>query len=715
MNVIEKNVITEEIVDEKFKQFLKNCYRCKTDEKQKILKKAYQFAKIAHSGQTRYNGDAFINHPLEVAKIVTLDIGLGTTSAVVALLHDTITNTDVEIQDIELSFGKEIAKLVESLAKIKGTSTFFNINKSEVYKRLLVGIAEDIRIIYIKIADRLHNMRTLETLEPEQKYQVASETMYVYAPLAVRLGIYKIKTELEDLAFKYLDPHNYNKIANQIKDSEFKNIMYLNKVSLPIIAQLRKQGFEFKITSRQKSVYSIWQKIKRKGISFREIYDLFAIRIIFEPRKNKNEKQECFEIKKIIENIYEIKKDRTRDWITNPKPNGYEALHVTILGPQDRWVEIQIRSQRMHDIAKHGFASHWAYKGLEYKKIEFDEKIQDLKRKLEKVENDDFDYLSNFKLLFSTEIVTYTPKGREIILPVGATALDFAFYVHSKMGYEAIAAKVNNILVPLDYILQNGDYVYIITSKRQEPKTQWLRFVKTNKAKNALEEYFGIHKINEKELGMRMLHELLKKFDITPTPEVFKYLISSLKTENKHQLYIKIGSREIQPQTIANYLKKYSKRKINRFFKITTYKKPKTIDNSNFVFAKCCNPIPGDEVIAIIKEQYTEIHRKNCPKLTQEERTNPFNLSWKLYADKSFYTKIEIEAENRKGLFFDISKVLAQDMEVNVKSIYIDTLENEITMFGWIEIYILNSEHLNKIIEKLLKIDGVERVSRLFN
>ncbi len=709
--------LTEKDVDIKFKEFLRNCYRCQSEESQELLKKAYNFAKIAHSGQSRYNDDVFINHPLEVAKITTLDIGLGTTSAVAAILHDTITNTDVELEDIKISFGDEIASLVRNLAKIKGTSNFFNINNSEVYKRLLVGISKDIRIIYIKIADRLHNMRTLDSLEPEKKYKVASETMYVYASLAERLGLYSIKSELEDLAFKYLDPHNYNEIAKQIKDSEFRNILYLNKISLPIIAAMRKAGFDFKITSRQKSIYSIWQKIKRKGVSFRDIYDIFAIRIIFEPQNIEAEKDECFEIKKLIENIYEIKPDRVRDWVTTPKPNGYEALHITIRGINNRWVEVQIRSRRMHDVANHGFASHWAYKGLEFKKIEFDEKIKELKNKLEDVKNNDFDYLANFKLLFATEIVTYTPKGKQIILPVGATALDFAFYIHTTLGYEAIAAKVNNILVPLEHQLQTGDYVYIITSKRREPKTQWLQIVKTNKAKHALNEYFGLNKINEKEKGMKLIFSIFEEMEILPTSELFKILIKNLKLENKHELYIKAGADEINSQRIKSILKKATRKKIHNFFKLSATTKGKEDVNTlkEFEIAECCNPIPGDEVIGLEKNGKLYIHRKDCNIITAQQREKSFALTWQQYKAKSYYTKIEIEAENHKGIFYQVAKVLANDLEVDIKSLFFDTVDSDFTTSGWLEIYVLNKHHLSKIIEELSAIEGVMSVTRLLN
>jgi GTP pyrophosphokinase len=717
--MLEENykVITEAEVDEKFKSFLKQCYRCTKSEDQEMLKKAYNFAKIAHQNQTRYNGDAFINHPVEVAKIITLDIGLKATSAIASLLHDVVTNTDIELNAIETSFGIEIKNIVESLVKIKGTSNFFNINKSEVYKRLLISISEDIRIIYIKIADRLHNMRTLDSLEPEKKLKVANETMYVYAPLAERLGLFRIKSELEDLAFKYLQPNNYFDISKRIKDNVQNNIMYLNRFSLPIISKLFKENVNFNIISRQKSVYSIWRKINRKKISFNEVYDLFAIRIIFQPSSNEKEREECFRIFDIIKNIYEIKDDRIRNWVDEPKDNGYEALHLTARGKKDRWVEVQIRTNRMDDIAEHGFASHWKYKGLEYQKVKFDEKIKKLKFRFESVETKDYDYLPDFKLLFSTEIVAYTPKGKEIFLPVGATVLDFAFAIHSNLGFKCIGAKVNNVLKPIDHILQSGDYVNILTSNNQEPKTSWLRIVKYAKAKSTLNEFFNIKNTSEKEKGQQIISEILEKIDLLPSPELFKALISHFATINKHDLYIQIGSGQISYEKLTSFIKKNQKKsKIISFFRLSANDNSLSKTFDNYETAPCCNALPGDEVVGIKKDDIIVIHRINCSKLEEinKTKTKSFPLSWKMYKAKAFYTKLEIEANNEMGLFYNLSRVLSEDLEVNINSIHFDTIDNGFGMGGWLEIYVLNTNHLDAIISKIKSIKGIRKIERLF-
>jgi len=709
-----KKVITEKDVDEKFQDFLNNCHRCKSEEDQKLLEKAYKFAKVAHSGQKRYNGDAFINHPVEVAKIVTQDIGLSTISAAAALVHDTLTNTDIDTSFFKVSFGKKNAKeilyLVDSLTKIKGTSNYFDNDKLGVYQKLIESLSEDIRIIYIKIADRLHNMRTLDALEPQRKLKVANETMYVYAPLADRLGLYNIKTELQDLAFKYLQNKNYTDIAIKIKDDKLKNIMYLNRFSLPIIAELSKEKIEFDLKSRQKSIYSIWQKIIRKKISFEEVYDVFAIRIIYSPKSQETEKEECFKIAQLIEKIYQIKPDRTRNWIDDPKTNGYTALHITAKAPEGKWVEIQIRSKEMDEIAEHGLAAHWKYKGLEGRKDEFVKRIEDLKRKFEYIDDDEINYSKDFKLLFTTELYAYTPKGREITLDIGSTVLDFAFALHSNLGYKCIGAKVNNILRPLDYKLQSGDEVFIMTLKNQEPTTEWIDIVKTQKAKNSLRLYFKDQLTDEKEKGQKLLNELLDEYKIQPSPELFNSLRSSLKL-NKRNIYINIGNGKIKEEELRNAIKKFSRWRLRSFFKVTSIDELEDIENLKI--ATCCNPIPGDEVVGIEKEGEVIIHRKTCTEIEKENTTKTFELTWKTYRAKSFYARIEIEANNQMGLFYRISNVLSNDLSVNIKSVHFETLNDEFTVAGWLEVYVMNIAHLNKIISKISGIDGIFKVQRM--
>ncbi len=710
------NKITEEIVDERFKEFLENCHRCKSDEDEKLLEKAYKFAKIAHGGQTRYNGDAFINHPLEVAKIVTQDIGLSTISAAAALVHDTITNSDIDASYFNTSFGKQSGKkisyLVNNLTKIKGTSNYFDNDSLSVYKQVIESLSEDIRIIYIKIADRLHNMRTLDALEPSRKLKIANETMYVYAPLADRLGLYNIKTELQDLAFKYLQGNNYFEISHKIKDDKRSNIMRLNRFSLPIIAKLSEHKINFELKSRQKSIYSIWQKIKRKNVTLDEIYDIFAIRIIFEPQNNQDEHKEAFIIANLIRELYQEKKDRTRNWIETPKSNGYTALHITVKDKTGLWVEIQIRSKSMDYVAEHGFAAHWKYKGLEERKQEFDNKIKELKKKFENADNYDINPSQDFKLLFTTELYVYTPKGKEVKLDVGSTVLDFAFAIHSNLGYKCIGAKVNNKLRPIDYKLQSGDEVYIMTLKNQEPKTEWIKIVKTTKAINHLKNYFKDTIIDEKELGQHILNEILEEFKIQPSADLFRHLRNSFSL-NKRNLYINIGNKKITKEQLKQSIKKFSRWKFRNFFKPTSHEDNAT-SYDNTIIGKCCNPIPGDKVIGIKEDDKLIIHRENCKELDKfSSEKKSLSLTWKVYRAKSYFTRIEIEAENKVGLFHNVSGVLAKDLEVNIKSLHFETLEDENIMSGWIEIYVLNIEHLNKIIYELSKVKGIIKTERM--
>jgi len=710
--------ITEADVDISFKKFLKNCHRCKKKDDKKLLEKAYKFAKVAHQGQTRYNGDAFINHPVEVAKIVTNDIGLSAISAAAALVHDTLTSSeDIDTSFFKVSFGKKASKeiiyLVNKLTKIKGTSNYFDNDKLVVYKQVIENLSEDIRIIYIKIADRLHNMRTLEALEPQRKFKVANETMYVYAPLADRLGLYNIKSELQDLAFKYLQPKNYSKIAMHIKDERWKNIMKLNRFALPIIYQLTQNKIKFELKSRQKSIYSIWKKTKRKKISINEVYDIFAIRIIFETNDINSDRVEAFKIAKIIKDIYPEKKDRNRNWIDTPKTNGYTALHITVKNQFEKWVEVQIRSNQMDDIAEHGLAAHWKYKGLEERREEFDRKIENLRKKFDTLDLEDINYSKDFKLLFTTELYVYTPKGKEITLNVGATVLDFAFAIHSNLGYKCIGAKVNNILKPLDYKLQSGDEVLIMTLRNQEPKKEWFNIVKTTRAKNYLKDFFKNEYVDEKELGQKILNEILEELKTQPSSELFRHLRNSFAL-NKRNLYIHIGSSKIEKVELKTAIKKYNRWSFRNFFRPTISKENFELNSKNYIVAQCCNPIPGDEVVGVTQKDSIIIHRKNCIELEKiEQLKKEYSLTWKVFRAKSFFARLEIEADNNMGIFYNISKILTKDLEVNIKSLHFETLDDEYVMSGWLEIYVLNKIHLNKIIFEIKQIPGIIKVDRM--
>ncbi len=716
--------ITESEVDEKFIEFLNNCHRCNSLDQRILLQKAYLVAKDAHKGARRNSGDAFINHPVEVARIVIEDIGLGIKSAVCALLHDVVTNSSYTIDDIEHFFGPKISLIVDNLTKIKGTSQYFTTDQSEVYRKLLAGISADIRIIFIKLADRLHNMRTLESLAPIRQKQVAYETRYIYAPLAERLGLFKIKSELEDLAFKYLNPEEYEIINQQIEKNSKKELIYINRFSLPIISGLFTKGIKFEIKSRLKSIYSVYKKIQNKNVSFDEVYDILAVRIIFEPRNPENEIDECIEIYDYIKTIYEEKKDRTRNWLgIEKKSNGYEALHMTVKGANNRWIEVQIRSKNMDEVAEMGFAAHWKYKGIGDKKVEFDNKINDLKQKLEQVDYIDFDYLENFKFLFTTEIVIYSPKGKEFLLQVGSTALDFAFHVHSDIGSKAIAAKVNRKLTGLDYILQSGDTVEIITSEKNSIKSDWLEIVKTDKAKSALRELLNKNYISEHEKGINELRKILEKYEAVANSELFKDLNNEFGTKNKRDLYCLIGTGQIEISALDEFIKKKSKKRFIKYWKPQIAKRilkkeenshafmiDDELNPSSYIISKCCNPVPGDDLVGLLDYKTSQIfiHKNNCKTYSLKKKSNDFTeipIIWKTYKAMSFLSKIEVEGFDEMGIINKITSLLSNDLHVNFRSIHITA--DGINFTGWMEVYVHNKKHLDDMVSKLGKIVGI--------
>lgn len=705
--------ITEQQIDLKFEKFIESLFI--KEEEREILRKAYKIAKLGHKDHTRYNGEPFINHPVETAIIVGCDIGLDANSVISALFHDLVMNTELDINFIDLNFEGEMAadikKIVAGLWKIKGISDYFETNKIKFYQSLIETIAEDLRIIYIKIADRLHNMRTLYSLEPFRKRKVSLETLYIYAPLAERLGLYKIKSELEDLSFKYLNEKMYNYITETLKLNERKNIMKLNIFALPIIDKLRRAGYDFKILSRQKSVYSIWKKMETKNVTIDKIYDILAMRIVLKPKKS-NEITEIREIEQIIRGLYEIKEDRTRDWLDKPKENGYRALHLTAKSKKGEWIEIQIRSEEMDYIAEHGLAAHWKYKGVLSEKMELDEKIELIKQKLKKGSKSDIDYYNDFKMLVGEPqfIYVYTPKGQEIILENGATVLDFAYYIHTDLGNTCIGAKVNNVPKPIDYRLNTGDVVFILTSKKQTPQIEWLDKVKTLRAKEKIKTYLKEFSYSDYQKGQEKFNEILQRKGFEESSDIYKYFCDLYKCSKK-DLLIRLSKSEITGEEIEKVLEKYNKRK---FFFFRPSKKNEKLKLGDFITASCCNPIPGDNVVGVKHNQIIIIHRKECPKVKDFEYiTEVFPLKWDVYKAKSYYTKIEIEAENLKGIFYQITRILSQELEVNIKSVHFDTFDDGLTMSGWMEIYVLNNEHLNKIIKEIKSLPGIIKISRI--
>jgi GTP pyrophosphokinase len=531
--VAEKKLILRE-----FQELLSLADSFTNAEQKESIRKAFNMAYDAHLNIRRKSGEPYILHPIAVARIATHEIGLGTKSIIASLLHDVVEDTDITVEDIEHQFGPKISAIVDGLTKISGVFENRSNMQAENFRKILMTMTDDLRVIIIKLADRLHNMRTLDSMPPNKQLKIAGETLFIYAPLAHRLGLYSIKTELEDLCLRYMHPHDYNEIGKHIIETEQKRLTYINRFALPITNKLNEEGFVFDISGRPKSIYSIWNKMEKKKVSFEEVYDLFAIRIVFEPKENIPEKAQCWSIYSIVTDMYIPRSDRIRDWVSQPKANGYEALHATVMGPGGKWVEVQIRSNRMNEIAEKGYAAHWKYKGGTHQESELDKWIKQIREMLEDPKSDALEFLDEFKLnLFTSEIMVFTPKGEIITLPSSSTALDFAFFIHSEIGLHAVGAKVNHKLVGLNHELQGGDQIEIITSQKQQPETQWLDFVTTAKAKSNLKASFREKRKIVANEGKSHLEFLLSELKMQPNSTVFRKLYNHYNTRNKEEVY----------------------------------------------------------------------------------------------------------------------------------------------------------------------------------
>ncbi len=606
---------------------MKNCSRFESKMDQRMIRKAFKFANEAHKGTRRRSGEPYILHPIAVAKIVTYEMGLGTKSVVCALLHDVVEDTDYSIEDIENQFGKKVASIIDGLTKISDVFDNQSSLQAENFRKMLLTLSDDVRVILIKLADRLHNMRTLDSLPPNKQIKVSGETVYLYAPLAHRLGLYVIKTELEDLSLKYRYPKIYQDLVNKVRDNEKKRQTMINTFALPIIIKLENAGFNFDISGRPKSIYSIWNKMQQKDIPFEEVYDLLAIRIVFEPLPDIPEKTQCWNIYSLITDTYMPKPDRIRDWVSTPKANGYEALHVTVMGPSGDWVEVQIRSKRMDEIAERGFAAHWQYKHTGGGgSSELDKWLKKIRELLENPNSDALEFLDDFKLnLFSSEILIFTPKGKIISLPKDSTALDFAYEIHTEIGNKAIGAKINHKLVPLNHRLNSGDQIEILTSDNQKVQPEWFNNVITAKAKSAIKAAIKADSKNRIEIGKKMLEDKLKEYNLKPSSRIFRKLLPEYEVISKDELYSKIGSGIITLGDLKKILKKNTKNKWIRYWGLQLGFVSKTIKEvskippkleepgknpdyymirenpdeaeKEYLLARCCNPIPGDNVI----------------------------------------------------------------------------------------------------------------------
>src|SRR5512133_2604165 len=523
-------------IQTEYDSLVNHLLRCNKPGDRELIDKAFNIANEAHWNMRRKSGEPYIIHPISVAKIVNQEIGLGAKSIVVALLHDVVEDTEYSLEDVEREFGPKISSLIDGLTKISGTYNKENnaSRQAENVRKMLPPISDDLRVILIKIADRLHNMRTLDSMPEHKKMKIAGETIFLYAPLANRLGLFAIKSELEDLSFRFRQPHIYNEIVAKLRHSEKKNISLINKFSLPIIERLTEAGFRFDISGRPKSIFSIWKKMQAKNVPFEEVYDVLAVRIVFEPKEGLPEKTQCWNIYSIITDVYMPKPDRLRDWVSRPKPNGYEALHVTVMGPEGQWVEIQIRSRRMDEIAERGYASHWKYKGDDSQESELDKWIKKIRVMLENPREDPVEFLDEFKMnLFASEIMVFTPKGLLVSLPKGASALDFAYEIHTEIGNKAIVAKINYKLSPISSILQSGDQVEIITSEIAKPEIDWLSFVKTPKSREAIKNSLRNETKEFIQKGMEMLEDKMKQIGQALDSESLRNLLEAYDYENK--------------------------------------------------------------------------------------------------------------------------------------------------------------------------------------
>ncbi|MFB6320374.1 RelA/SpoT family protein [Saccharicrinis sp. FJH54] len=706
-----------------------------------IVQKAFQLAYQAHDGMRRRSGEPYIMHPIAVAEIVAKEIGLGATSISASLLHDVVEDTEYTIEEMEQMFNPKIASIVDGLTKIAGATTFKSDSiQAENFRKLLLTMSDDIRVILIKIADRLHNMRTLGSMPPHKQYKIAAETLFVYAPLSHRLGLYNIKSELEDLAFKYEHPATYADLASKISHSEEERDELFRQFTKPIEERLKILDFNFTIKKRIKSVYSIWKKMQQKDIPFEEVFDLMATRIVFEPKTYLDEKVQCWNIYSAITSIYRPKPDRIRDWISVPKANGYEALHMTVMGPKGRWFEVQIRSQRMDEIAEKGYAAHWKYKsGPDSNETELERWLKTIRELLETPESNAIEFMNDFKLnLFSQEIMVFTPKGEMKVLPQGATALDFAFEIHTELGLQCIGAKVNHNLVPLSHKLKSGDQVEIITSSKQKPQEEWLSFVTTARAKSKIKGIFKNERKKFIKAGEKRLEEKLNKLKLTTNSRILKKLEAYFDVETREELMYNIGRENIEIDNLQDILREKTQSKIVKYWRLqfgnkknkqTPEKKQDsqpiskrksiqlTDDKSDidYTVATCCNPIPGDDVIGYVDENDNVVlHKRQCEKaikLMSNYGNQIVDATWISHKLHSFLSIIKINGIDKQGMLSQISKVISEDQDVNMREVHFGSHDG--VFEGIIHLYVHNVEDVNNLIFKIVKIKGITNVQRV--
>ena len=742
-NLAPKEIADEEMINQAFHELLNDYLNTKHRKKVEIITKAFNFANQAHKGIKRRSGEPYIMHPIAVASIVCNEIGLGSTSICAALLHDVVEDTDYTVEDIENIFGPKIAQIVDGLTKISGGIFGDRASaQAENFKKLLLTMSSDIRVILIKIADRLHNMRTLGSMLPNKQYKIAGETLYIYAPLANRLGLYKIKTELENLSFKYEHPEEYAEIEEKLNATAAERDKVFNDFTAPIRTQLDKMGLKYRILARVKSIYSIWNKMQTKHVPFEEIYDLLAVRIIFEPRNEEEELNDCFDIYVAISKTYKPHPDRLRDWVSHPKANGYQALHVTLMGNNGQWIEVQIRSERMNDVAEQGFAAHWKYKegGGSEDEGELEKWLRTIKEILDDPQPDAIDFLDTIKLnLFASEIFVFTPKGELKTMPQNSTALDFAFSLHTDIGSHCIGAKVNHKLVPLSHKLQSGDQVEILTSKSQRVQPQWEVFATTARARAKIAAILRKERKANQKIGEEILSEFLKKEEVRPEEAVIEKLRKLHNAKNEEELLAAIGSKaivlgeadknELKEKQTSNW-KKYLTFSFGNSKEKQEEKEPQEKEKINpkevlklteeslqkkYIMAECCHPIPGDDVLGYVDENdRIIIHKRQCPvaaKLKSSYGNRILATEWDTHKELSFLVYIYIKGIDNMGLLNEVTQVISRQLNVNIRKL---TIETEDGIFeGKIQLWVHDVDDVKTICNNLKKIQNIKQVSRV--
>lgn len=714
----------------RYRALLRACKPSINKGDKKLIRLAFKTSLDAHKTMRRRSGEPYIYHPLAVAQIVAEEIGLGTTSIVCALLHDTVEDTHITLEDIENIFGKKIAKIIDGLTKISGVFDQKSSLQAENFRKMLLTLSDDVRVILIKLADRLHNMRTLGSMPRDKQMKIASETSYLYAPLAHRLGLYAIKTEMDDLSLKYMEPEIYRMIADKLQATKKDRDKFISDFSKPLIEEFKAQDFNFEIKGRPKSINSIWNKMKKQSITFEEVYDLFAVRIIIDT-PYEQEKADCWKVYSIVTDFFVPNPDRLRDWISTPKANGYESLHTTVMSTPGKWVEVQIRTKRMDEIAEMGYAAHWKYKESAAESA-VDEWLNRIREILENPESNALDFIDDFKLnLFAEEIFVFTPSGELKTLPVNSTALDFAFEIHSDIGSRCIGAKVNHKLVPISYKLNSGDQVEILTSAKQSPKEDWLSFVVTAKAKSKIKTSLKDQKKVLAENGKEIFDRKLKNIKVNPAVVNMNDILLHFKVPTATDLYYKIALEIIDLRDLKDFFSPefQAKPKVPVKTEMPTLEDivkrtrgssdmlviGENLDKIDYKLSPCCNPIPGDDVFGFVTiNEGIKIHRTNCPNAIQLMSNYAYRIvkaKWTGQQQIAFLAGIRINGVDDVGVMNAITKVISNELKVNMRSISIET--NDGIFEGTIMLFVHDTEHLKKLMQKLTLVKGILSVTRV--